>query len=511
MKKRYIVGLFLLVLIALTFNVGNFGPVRPFIQLPGEAYPGTAYGFLGVGVLNTFLASVLVYLILFSLPLIFRPASRPAEQVPSSKSYNFLEMITETGYNFVEGIVGSQNVKAFFPYFMTFFMLVLTANLTSMIPGFDSIGLWEPKPEFYMHKAEHDAEILAQSKFDEFTASAAGDTAKLNASIFNELSMQFKMAVLGKDAVALAELEPTELTELGQASLAKYNSTQLLDLLKNDKLAAYLDAENLAEVLAGGHHGEEAAPAEEEHSEEEAATEEHSDEATATGEHATEEPHTTVDVADSHLFHTLAVAYEEQVNAKNTGDLKVDIIPGVLGFLQNAPVDENDKKPDNADYTIVPFLRPAASDLTFTLALSLMTMGMVQIVGFRYLGFRYLVKFFNFGGILGAVDTMANNPIQGMISGLIDPAVGLIELISEFAKIISFAFRLLGAVFGGMVLLFVMANLAPIANIAFFGLEMFVGSIQALVFAMLSVIFINGATHAHGGHDEHHDDGHAHH
>jgi F0F1-type ATP synthase membrane subunit a len=487
MKKRYIVGLFLLVLIALTANVGNFGPVRPFIQLPGEAYPGTAYGLFGVGVLNTFLASVLVYLILFSLPLIFRPASRPAEQVPSSNGYNFLEMITETGYNFVEGIVGSQNVKAFFPYFMTFFMLVLTANLTSMIPGFDSIGFWEPKPEFYLHKAEHDAEIAGQAAFDELKEKAGTDLVKLQTLVAEKVNHpDFKAAALQAD------------------------ETHLTQLLKNDALAKYLDAEYLAIALGGEHHGEEAAPAEEEHSEEEAATEEHSEEAT-TEEHATDEGHTTVDVTTEEFFHTLAHEYEVQVDAKNTGDLKVDIIPGVLGFLQNASTDENGKKVAEADYTIVPFLRPAASDLTFTLALSLMTMGMVQIVGFRYLGARYLVKFFNFGGMLKGVDTFANNPIQGMISGIIDPAVGLIELISEFAKIISFAFRLLGAVFGGMVLLFVMANLAPIANIAFFGLEMFVGSIQALVFAMLSVIFINGATHAHGGHDEHHDDGHGHH
>ena len=69
MKRRYIVGLCLLGLAFLTADKGyflNIGPVRPFIQLPGEAYPGTAYGFWGVGVLNTFLASVLVYLILFS-------------------------------------------------------------------------------------------------------------------------------------------------------------------------------------------------------------------------------------------------------------------------------------------------------------------------------------------------------------------------------------------------------------------------------------------------------------
>lgn len=499
MKKRYIVGLCLLGLAFLTADKGyflNIGPVRPYIQLPGEAYPEIASDFMfGAGVLNTFLASLLVYAILFALPLIFRPASRPAEQVPSSRGYNFLEMITETGYNFVEGIVGSQNVKAFFPYFMTFFMLVLTANLTSMIPGFDSIGFWENKPHFYELKAMKEAKLEGEAQFNELKELAGGDLVKFQTLVAEKVTHPaFK-----------------------DAALHATGEDQLKQLLNNSTLASYLDEEYLNIALGFAEpHGEEGNHEEEASTEEHPADESHDEEAT-TEEPATDESHEvdlahpSVDVTTADFFDTLAHEYKLQVDAKNVGDFANEIVPGVFGILQNAYPDENDKKPDNADYTIVPFLRPAASDLTFTLALSLMTMIMVQIVGFRYLGPRYLVKFFNFGGMLGAVDTMANNPIQGMISGLIDPAVGLIELISEFAKIISFAFRLLGAVFGGMVLLFVMANLAPIANIAFFGLEMFVGSIQALVFAMLSVIFINGATHAHGGHDEHHDDGHAHH
>jgi F-type H+-transporting ATPase subunit a len=56
-----------------------------------------------------------------------------------------------------------------------------------------------------------------------------------------------------------------------------------------------------------------------------------------------------------------------------------------------------------------------------------------------------------------------------------------------------------------MVLLFVISALAPIANIAFFGLEMFIGPIQAFVFAILSVIFMMGATESHhDDHGEHH-------
>jgi F-type H+-transporting ATPase subunit a len=76
-----------------------------------------------------------------------------------------------------------------------------------------------------------------------------------------------------------------------------------------------------------------------------------------------------------------------------------------------------------------------------------------------------------------------------------------LELVSEFAKIISFAFRLFGNIFAGEVLLAVMASLVPVlVPIPFLGMEIFVGAVQALVFAMLSLVFINMATI---GHDEH--------
>ena len=79
--------------------------------------------------------------------------------------------------------------------------------------------------------------------------------------------------------------------------------------------------------------------------------------------------------------------------------------------------------------------------------------------------------------------------------------VGILELISEFAKIISFAFRLFGNIFAGEVLLVVMAFLFPvILPMPFYGLELFVGFIQALVFSMLTLVFFNMATISHEEH-----------
>jgi F-type H+-transporting ATPase subunit a len=88
-----------------------------------------------------------------------------------------------------------------------------------------------------------------------------------------------------------------------------------------------------------------------------------------------------------------------------------------------------------------------------------------------------------------------------------DFIVGLLELISEIAKIISFGFRLFGNIFAGQVLLFVMAFLvATMLPSIFYGLELFVGLIQAFVFAMLVLVFSAMAMqkHDHGDHGDVH-------
>jgi F-type H+-transporting ATPase subunit a len=76
--------------------------------------------------------------------------------------------------------------------------------------------------------------------------------------------------------------------------------------------------------------------------------------------------------------------------------------------------------------------------------------------------------------------------------------VGVLELVSEFAKVLSFSFRLFGNIFAGEVLLMVMVFLIPVViPVPFLILEVFVGFIQALVFTMLTTIFVVVATEHH--------------
>jgi F-type H+-transporting ATPase subunit a len=144
-------------------------------------------------------------------------------------------------------------------------------------------------------------------------------------------------------------------------------------------------------------------------------------------------------------------------------------------------------------YIVVPWFRAPSTDLNFTLALALVVVGLTQYFGIRALGPGYFTKFVDFSGFK-----------EGIMNGVIALFVGVLELISEFAKIISLAFRLFGNIFAGEILLVVIAFLIPyVVSLPFYGLEVFVGFMQAFVFLMLALVFFNLATIGHGG-EEHH-------
>jgi F-type H+-transporting ATPase subunit a len=145
---------------------------------------------------------------------------------------------------------------------------------------------------------------------------------------------------------------------------------------------------------------------------------------------------------------------------------------------------------DEPHQVLVPILRPPTADLNMTLALALVTFTTVQVLGIRA------------HGVGGRIKHMADPPF-----------IFPIELVSEFGRIISLSARLFGNVLAGEVLLAVMYAAANVAKIAivplfvpviFIVLELLFGTIQALVFALLTTIYITlaaGDSHA----DEHHE------
>jgi F-type H+-transporting ATPase subunit a len=137
-------------------------------------------------------------------------------------------------------------------------------------------------------------------------------------------------------------------------------------------------------------------------------------------------------------------------------------------------------------------LRPLNTDITAPLAIALFSFMFVEFWGLQSLGLGYLKKFFAFGAVL------KKGPL-----GVIDIFVGILELVSELSRMVSFTFRLFGNIFAGSVLMLMMTFLTPFVLILpFYGLELFVGAIQAFVFAVLTLVFAMSATSHHG--DEHH-------
>ncbi|NPV86852.1 MAG: F0F1 ATP synthase subunit A [Anaerolineae bacterium] len=164
-----------------------------------------------------------------------------------------------------------------------------------------------------------------------------------------------------------------------------------------------------------------------------------------------------------------------------------EVLPGVYTVLP--------EEAEGEGYVVTPFVRGLSTDLNFTVALALISVFMTQVIGVRAQGAAYFLKFAN-------VRTLFSKPFFGAM----DFIVGLLELISEFAKILSFSFRLFGVMFSGVVLVALVATMLPVFMPSFvYMFEVFMALIQAFVFGMLTMVFMSQATQGHGAeeHTEH--------
>lgn len=135
---------------------------------------------------------------------------------------------------------------------------------------------------------------------------------------------------------------------------------------------------------------------------------------------------------------------------------------------------------EHGEKIFVPLFRGPSADLNFTLALAILSVLATNVIGVVTIGFvKHMRKYFTL-----------KDPVSTF--------VGLLEFTSEFAKMVSFSFRLFGNVFAGEVLLIIIGFLVPyLVPLPFLFLEIFVGFIQAFIFAMLTTVFLAAATHDH--------------
>lgn len=175
----------------------------------------------------------------------------------------------------------------------------------------------------------------------------------------------------------------------------------------------------------------------------------------------------------------------------------LDIMPGIdtIGWVDQSKVLAAHLSPPSSfllsgAYTsmIIPWFRPPTTDLNVTFSMSLISVVVTQIFGFVSLGAgAHLSKYFKFKELF-------THGFQGPIEFF----VGLVELVTEISRLLSFAFRLFGNVFAGSAVLAVFAFLVPaFGDVIFIPFEIFVALVQALVFALLTLVFLEMSTTSH--------------
>lgn len=150
---------------------------------------------------------------------------------------------------------------------------------------------------------------------------------------------------------------------------------------------------------------------------------------------------------------------------------------------------------ENGERVFIPFFRGATADINTTLALASVGLVIVHIFGNMANGFwHYLNRYINIKAILDIPKKVIKDPTVLLINP-VKIFVGIVELIGEFAKAASLSFRLFGNIFAGEVLLSAMSAIcAFIVPLPFMALELIVGLIQALIFAILILIYLSIST-----------------
>lgn len=158
----------------------------------------------------------------------------------------------------------------------------------------------------------------------------------------------------------------------------------------------------------------------------------------------------------------------------------------------------------------VHLLRAANTDINTPLAVAIVSFISVWYFGLKALGLGFLKQFFNFGQFLTGLGQMIRGKVgaglKGIFLGIINIFIGMVEFLSQLVRIISFTLRLFGNMTAGEILLLMATFLLPFlfADI-FYGLEILVGFVQALIFSGLTLIFLTVAVTSHEqGEEGHH-------
>ncbi|MEI9477440.1 MAG: F0F1 ATP synthase subunit A [Deltaproteobacteria bacterium] len=153
-----------------------------------------------------------------------------------------------------------------------------------------------------------------------------------------------------------------------------------------------------------------------------------------------------------------------------------------------------------------PLFRSANTDVNVPLSIALMSFILVESWGMRAIGVvHYLSEFINVGQMAQGLKQLLTGKIReafmNIIFGFISLFVGVLEIFSHLTRMLSFTFRLFGNMTAGEILILVSCFLVPMVfTIPFYGLELLIGLIQALIFSGLTLVF--GAVAVSPHHEE---------
>ena len=496
----------LIVIAVIAFAVIGFFLMRapaPVIALAAE--PVADLGFMELT--NTILSAWVVIVLLAIAAFVVWRRTRDVESalVPSGFQ-NLVEAIYEAFLGIAQQVGGERNGKKFFPFVFTIFIFLLIGNWFALFPWNNVIGPVENYRYHYLHEMEFSVEEVLHELEDGERELSAATIAGINETFQN------------------AYFSPIHFSdyETGSFKETHEHSDEIIDELREGHLsdeALAVRAEFAANPLPADLEGGELEHAIMERLEEAGLKEKYAHEGLlynlplaaadaelvrATGPILSGSgfkiipPRTLFDTPRDFSYDAFAepiylaggeICLPQEESACEGSAALTTVNTAHIGFVMEL---EDQGFAGETVGHIFPIFRALASDVNLPLALALWSFLAVQYFGMRGVGIGA-----NFGKYIGVGS-------HAIVKGPMGVFVGVLEIVSEVGRVISFTFRLFGNIFAGEVVLFIsMFLVAFVVPTVFFGLEVFVGFIQAFVFAMLTLVFASTAV---GDHDEHHDE-----
>lgn len=478
----------------------GIGVALPVITVPGEVVQSD---FLpGWNLTNSFIGTILTGLLMLLIAGILWMMTKGWTREVPSRLQSMFEILIGGFRSFLQGIAGDKlrTTPLLWPIVATIFFFLLTANYMKLLPGVETVGkmhcthvgfkgypmiqvnangyqLWVDSPLNAGDNQTAETEEACHHYFE-------GEWSRYN----------FDDAETIEHALEEAELKVAEAQNAHTA--AEEELATFVATLPEGEASNEADEEKLHELE------EKVVKALEEHHKAEREVERQEIRLTASGQiFAIDAQLKTIEEeianleADSEEVKELKAQQDELKQQRDFHNTQMYYPTATLTFTQSQL--DNSAKPAPFLFHITPFVRGPATDLSLTFMLAIFSMVLVQVYGVWALGPAYFEKFVN----ITALGNLGKRPL-----GAIDFVVGLIEIISEIGKIVSLAFRLFGNLFaGGVALMAVTFLVAVLVPGVIYGLELIIGGVQALVFAVLTVVFSVQAQESH-----HHDDEHDH-